>query len=63
MELSIEALRYLFISYQSQFYNNSCAYSLIAQSDQQRVIEVGGYDDYILKNFEIVNGSLKKKKK
>jgi hypothetical protein len=59
----IETLRELFISYQSQFYNENEMYALIAQSDQNRAIRTGGYDDYIIENFTIKNCGLTKKEK
>lgn len=61
--IAIEILRELFISYQSQFYNETEMYDLIEQSDQSRSIERGGYDDYILENFTIKNGGLAKNRK
>ena len=60
--ITIDILRELFISYQSQFYNENEMYDLIAQSDQNQSIERGGYDDYILENFTIKNGGLTKNK-
>jgi hypothetical protein len=59
----IETLRELFISYQSQFYNENEMYALISQSDQNRAIRICGYDDYIMENFTIKNGILTKKEK
>ena len=61
--IPIETLRILFMSYQSKFYNENEMQSLIEQSDQNRVIIVGGYDEYIIKNFTIKNGGLIKKEK
>lgn len=58
--IPIETLRELFISYQSQFYNENEMYDLIAQSDQNRSIRAGGYDEYVMKNFTIKNGGLSK---
>jgi hypothetical protein len=60
--ISIETLRELFISYQSQFYNENEMYDLIAQSDQNRAIKAGDYDDHIMETFAIKNGGLSKKK-
>ncbi len=60
--IPIETLRQLFISYQSQFYDENEMYSLIAQSDQNRAIIAGSYDEYIMENFIIKNGGLIKKK-
>ncbi len=60
--IPIETLRQLFISYQSQFYNENEMYSLIEQSDQNRVIVAGGYDEHIMENFTIKNGGLTKNK-
>jgi hypothetical protein len=60
--IPIETLRELFISYQSQFYDDEM-YSLIAQSDQTQAIRKGSYDGYITENFTIKNGGLAKKKK
>jgi hypothetical protein len=37
-------------------------YDLIAQSDQNRAIIAGGYDEFIMENFTIKNGGLTKKK-
>jgi len=62
MNIPIETLRELFISYQSQFYNQNEMYDLIAQSDQNRAIIAGGYDEFIMENFTIKNGGLAKKK-
>ena len=61
--IPIETLRELFMSYQSKFYNENEMQSLIEQSDQNRAIIVGGYDEYIMKNFTIKNGGLIKKEK
>lgn len=58
--IPIETLRELFISYQSQFYNENEMYDLIAQSDQSQAIKRGSYDEHILKNFTIKKGSLVK---
>jgi len=58
--IPIETLRELFISYQSQFYNENGMYDLIAQSDQNRSIRSGGYDEHIMNNFTIKNGGLSK---
>ncbi len=60
--IPIETLRQLFISYQSQFYDENEMYSLIEQSDQNRAIISGSYDGYIMENFIIKNGGLIKKK-
>ncbi len=60
--IPIETLRQLFISYQSQFYNENEMYSLIEQSDQNRAIISGSYDEYIMENFTIKNGGLIEKK-
>lgn len=60
--IPIETLRELFISYQSQFYNENEMYDLIAQSGQNKSIRVGGYDEYIIENFTIKNGGLTKNK-
>jgi len=60
--IPIKAIRELFVSYQSQFYNKDEMYSLIAQSDQTEAIRRGDYDDHIFKNFTIENGGLSKKK-
>lgn len=60
--IPIETLRELFMSYQSQFYNVNEMYDLIAQSDQNKSIIAGGYDDYIMENFTIKNGGLTKNK-
>ncbi len=60
--IPIETLRQLFISYQSQFYDENEMYSLIEQSDQNRAIIAGSYDEYIMENFIIKNGGLIKKK-
>jgi hypothetical protein len=60
--IPIETLRQLFISYQSQFYNKNEMYDLIAQSDQNRAIISGSYDEYIMENFTIKNGGLIEKK-
>ncbi len=60
--IPIETLRQLFISYQSQFYDENEMYSLIEQSDQNRAIISGSYDDYIMENFIIKNGGLIEKK-
>jgi len=62
INIPIETLRELFISYQSQFYNETEMYDLIAQSDQNRAIIAGGYDEFIMENFTIKNGGLTKKK-
>ena len=62
INIPIETLRKLFISYQSQFYNENEMYDLIAQSDQSRAIIAGGYDEYIIETFTIKNGGLSKKK-
>jgi hypothetical protein len=62
MGIPIETLRELFISYQSQFYNENEMYDLIQQSDQNRAIIAGSYDEYIMENFTIKNGGLTKKK-
>jgi hypothetical protein len=58
--IPIKSLRELFVSYQSQFYNETCMYSLIAQSDQTQSIRKGSYDEHIIKNFTIKNGGLSK---
>ncbi len=60
--IPIETLRQLFISYQSQFYDENEMYSLIEQSDQNRAIIAGSYDKYIMENFIIKNGGLTSKK-
>lgn len=60
-DIPIETLRELFMSYQNQFYNETEMYNLIAQSDQNRSIVAGGYDEYIMKKFTIKNGVLIKK--
>lgn len=60
--IPIESLRQLFISYQSQFYDENEMYSLIEQSDQNRAIISGSYDEYIMENFTIKNGGLIEKK-
>ncbi len=60
--IPIETLRQLFISYQSQFYDENEMYSLIEQSDQNRAIISGSYDEYIMENFTIKNGGLIEKK-
>ena len=60
--IPIESLRQLFISYQSQFYDENEMYSLIEQSDQNRAIISGSYDEYIMENFTIKNGGLTSKK-
>ncbi len=60
--IPIETLRQLFISYQSQFYDENEMYSLIEQSDQNRAIIAGSYDEYIMENFIIKNGGLIEKK-
>jgi hypothetical protein len=60
--IPIETLRQLFISYQSQFYDENEMYSLIEQSDQNRAIIAGSYDEYIMENFTIKNGGLIEKK-
>jgi hypothetical protein len=62
MNIPIETLRELFISYQSQFYNENEMYDLITQSDQNRAIIAGGYDEFIIENFTIKNGGLTKNK-
>lgn len=62
INIPIETLRELFMSYQSQFYNENEMYDLIAQSDQNRAIIAGGYDEYIIETFTIKNGGLTKKK-
>lgn len=62
INIPIETLRELFISYQSQFYSENEMYSLIEQSDQNRAIVAGGYDEHIMENFTIKNGGLTKKK-
>ena len=62
INIPIETLRELFISYQSQFYNENEMYDLIAQSDQNRAITAGGYDEHIMEMFTIKNGGLTKKK-
>lgn len=59
--IPIKTLRELFLIYQSQFYNENDMYALIAQSDQDRAIVAGSYDEYIIENFTIKNGSLVKK--
>ena len=59
--IPIETLRELFISYQSQFYNENEMYDLIAQSDQNRAIIAGDYDEHIMETFTIKNGGLTKK--
>ncbi len=59
--IPIEVLRELFISYQSQFYDENEMYSLIAQSDQSQAIKKGAYDQHIMENFTIKNGGLTKK--
>ena len=61
--IPIETLRELFMSYQSQFYNENEMQSLIEQSDQNRSIIAGGYDAYIMENFTIKNGGLTKTNK
>ena len=61
INIPIETLRELFISYQSQFYNENEMYSLIEQSDQNRAIIAGGYDEHIMETFTIKNGGLTKK--
>lgn len=63
VNIPIETLRQLFISYQSQFYNENEMYDLIAQSDQNRAIIAGNYDEYIMETFTIKNGGLTKKEK
>jgi hypothetical protein len=60
--IPIETLRELFMSYQSQYYNENEMHSLIEQSDQNRSIIAGGYDEYIMENFTIKNGGLAKNK-
>ena len=60
--IPIETLRQLFISYQSQFYDENEMYSLIEQSDQNRALISGSYDEYIMENFTIKNGGLIEKK-
>jgi hypothetical protein len=60
--IPIKILRELFISYQSQFYNENEMQSLIEQSDQNRSIIAGSYDEHIVENFTIKNGGLTKKK-
>jgi hypothetical protein len=50
------------MSYQSQYYNENEMHSLIEQSDQNRSIIAGGYDEYIMENFTIKNGGLAKNK-
>lgn len=60
--IPIKTLRELFMSYQHQFYNENEMYDLIAQSDQNRAIKAGGYDEYIMGTFTIKNGGLSKKK-
>jgi hypothetical protein len=62
MDIPNETLRELFISYQSQFYREDEMYDLIAQSDQNRAIIAGSYDEFIMENFTIKNGGLTKKK-
>lgn len=62
VNIPIETLRQLFISYQSQFYNENEMYDLIAQSDQNIAIVAGSYDEHIVENFTIKNGGLAKKK-
>lgn len=62
MNIPIETLRELFISYQSQFYREDEMHDLIEQSDQNRAIIAGSYDEYIMENFTIKNGGLTKKK-
>ena len=62
VNIPIETLRQLFISYQSQFYNENEMYDLIAQSDQNRAIVAGSYDEHIVENFTIKNGGLAIKK-
>lgn len=60
--IPIETLRELFMSYLSQFYREDEMYDLIEQSDQNRAIIAGGYDEYIIETFTIKNGGLTKKK-
>ena len=59
--IPIETLRELFMSYLSQFYREDEMYDLIEQSDQNRAIIAGGYDEYIMETFTIKNGGLTKK--
>jgi hypothetical protein len=52
----LKILRELFIKYQEQYYNESNMCDLIAQSDQNRAILVGSYDEHIIKNSQkIIN--------
>ena len=52
MELTAN-IRQSFIDFQRQYYNESEAYDLIAQSDQNKAILTGKYDEFISKKFDI----------
>ena len=51
-EKEIIILRHEYVKYQSQFFDPNNMYDLITQSDQQRAILAGKYDDYIQENKE-----------
>lgn len=51
--MTIEEKREAYIEYQRQFFDENEMYSLIDQSDQNRVIRAGGYDDIIEEQFEV----------